>query len=180
MIQRLTHLAYNVQINTPSQFTKGPASLGELLDNIFKFLNYAIGVIGVIMIVYTGFLYITSLGNPQKTKQALQSIIYTAVGFAVAILARSISQFILPKVAGQTTLQGLVSEGLTTFLWVIGVSALIVMIVAGILYATSTGDPQKTRTAKDAILYAAIGLVVSLIAGAGITALNTFLTAGHL
>lgn len=179
-MKHLIKLAYNVQINTPAQFAKGPADLAALFDNIFKFLNYAIGLIGVGMIIYSGFLYITSLGNPQKTKQALQSIIYTAVGFVVAILARAITMFILPKVAGQTTIQGIVTEGIATFMWVIGIAALIVMIIAGILYATSTGDPQKTRTAKDAILYAAVGLVVSLIAGAGITALNTFFTAGHL
>jgi NAD/NADP transhydrogenase beta subunit len=179
-MNKFLKLAYDVQINPPGQLTKGPATLAALLDNIFKFLNYTIGVIGVIMIVFTGFLYITSLGNPQKTKQALQSIIYTAVGFTVAILARSIAEFILPKVAGATTVQGIVTEGITTFTWVIGIAALIVMIIAGILYVVSVGEPQKTKTAKDAILYSAIGLVVALIAGSGITALNTFLTTGHL
>lgn len=179
-MKHLLRLAYGVQINAPDQLTKGPVSLAALFDNIFKFLYYAIGLIGVVMIVYSGFLYITSLGNPQKTKQALQSIIYTAVGFTIAILARSIAQFILPKVAGQTSVQGLVTEGIATFTWVIGIAALIVMIIAGILYVVSVGEPQKTKTAKDAILYAAVGLVVALIAGSGITALNTFLTTGHL
>lgn len=164
----------------PNQLTQGPGTLAELLDNVFKFLTYLIGVIGIFSITYAGFQYVISVGNPQKTKNALMSIIYTAIGFAIAILARSLAEFVLPKVSNKSSVQQLITEGITTFTWVIGIAALIVMIIAGILYVVSVGEPQKTKTAKDAILYAAVGLVVALIAGAGITALNTFLTAGHL
>lgn len=44
------------------------------------------------------------------------------------------------------------------------VVAVIVIIIAGILYATSSGDPGKTTKAKNAILYAIIGLVVVIVA----------------
>lgn len=45
-----------------------------------------------------------------------------------------------------------------------GVACVIVIVVAGILYATSDGDSGKIKTAKDAILYAVIGLVVIMMA----------------
>ena len=180
VVHSLVAFADNGLINPPAQLTQGPASLNELLDNVFKFLTYLIGVIGVASITYAGFMYVISVGNPQKTKNALMSIIYTAIGFAVAIMARAFAEFVVPKVAGQSSVQGLISEGLVTFSWVIGIAALIIIIVSGILYAVSVGEPQKTKTAKDAILYAAVGLVISVIAGAGITALNTFLNTGHL
>lgn len=40
------------------------------------------------------------------------------------------------------------------------VIAVIVIIAAGLMYITSDGDPGKTSTAKNAIIYALIGLVI--------------------
>ena len=51
--------------------------------------------------------------------------------------------------------------------WVMGIIALvavIVIIIAGIQFMTSTGDPGKVKKAKDAILYAVIGLIVIIFA----------------
>ena len=49
---------------------------------------------------------------------------------------------------------------------VAAVIAVIVIIIAGILYATSSGDSAKIARAKNAILYSIIGLVVVIIASA--------------
>lgn len=45
-------------------------------------------------------------------------------------------------------------------LWVAGIIAVIVVIIAGINYSLSSGDPAKTASAKNAILYSVIGLVI--------------------
>ena len=45
-----------------------------------------------------------------------------------------------------------------------GIIAVIFIVVGGITYMTSTGDPGKTKKAKDTILYALIGLVVCAMA----------------
>ncbi len=47
---------------------------------------------------------------------------------------------------------------------ILGVISVIVIIVGGFFYITSQGDPGKISKAKSAILYAVIGLVVSLLA----------------
>lgn len=44
-----------------------------------------------------------------------------------------------------------------------GAISVLVVTVAGLSYVLSTGDPQKTARAKDAILYALIGLAVSIL-----------------
>ena len=44
--------------------------------------------------------------------------------------------------------------------WVAGVIAVIIVIIAGINYSLSAGDPAKTASAKNAILYSVIGLVI--------------------
>jgi hypothetical protein len=51
-------------------------------------------------------------------------------------------------------------------LFILGVAAVIVIIIGGLMYVVSAGDPGKAKTAKDTILYAVIGLVVALFAGA--------------
>ena len=45
-----------------------------------------------------------------------------------------------------------------------GAVAVIVIIIAGISYLLSNGDAQKAARAKDAILYAVIGLAVAVLA----------------
>lgn len=47
-----------------------------------------------------------------------------------------------------------------------GAIAVIIIIIGGIMYTTSSGDPQKTARAKDTILYACIGLLVVIMSGA--------------
>lgn len=46
-------------------------------------------------------------------------------------------------------------------LWAAGIIAVIVVIIAGINYSLSSGDPSKTASAKNAILYSVIGLVIA-------------------
>ena len=51
----------------------------------------------------------------------------------------------------------------TVYLWV-GIIAVIFIIIGGINYTMSQGDPGKVKKAKDTIMYAVIGLIVSLLA----------------
>lgn len=50
----------------------------------------------------------------------------------------------------------------TVFAWV-GTIAVIVVIIGGVFYIISQGDPGKVARAKNAILYALIGLIVTLL-----------------
>lgn len=49
-------------------------------------------------------------------------------------------------------------------LGVIGVVAVVMIIVGGIQYTTSSGDAGKVKKARDTIMYGVIGLVVALLA----------------
>ena len=46
----------------------------------------------------------------------------------------------------------------------VGIIAVIMIIIGGINYTMSQGDPAKTKKAKDTILYGVIGLIVSIAA----------------
>lgn len=47
---------------------------------------------------------------------------------------------------------------------ILGFIAVIVIIIAAIKFITSQGEPQKVANARNTIIYAAIGLVVSILA----------------
>lgn len=63
-----------------------------------------------------------------------------------------------------TDLMSLVTNILNAVFLVIGVIAVVVIIIGGVNYTTSQGDPSKVKKAKDTILYGIIGLIVSLLA----------------
>lgn len=49
-------------------------------------------------------------------------------------------------------------------LYVLGALAVIMIVVGGIRYVTSTGDASRVKAAKDTVMYAVIGLVVAILA----------------
>lgn len=55
---------------------------------------------------------------------------------------------------------------------VIGVAAVIVIIIGGLLFITSAGDSGKVARARSLILYAVVGIIVAALAGA----ITTFIT----
>ena len=57
-----------------------------------------------------------------------------------------------------------VQNVINIMLFIIGIIAVIVIVIAGIMYATSGGNAEQTKKAKDAILYAVIGIIVAVMA----------------
>lgn len=53
-----------------------------------------------------------------------------------------------------------------TLLLLVGVIAVLFLIIGGFQYITSSGNPEQVGKAKNTILYAIIGIVVTLIAWA--------------
>ncbi|MGK2896506.1 MAG: hypothetical protein ACSLEY_02820 [Candidatus Saccharimonadales bacterium] len=58
---------------------------------------------------------------------------------------------------------GFIKNLIRILLWAIGIISVIMIIVGGLLYVLSSGNPSNTKKAKDTILYAVIGLVVALL-----------------
>lgn len=62
--------------------------------------------------------------------------------------------------------QGKIDTVLNILFSIIGAAAVIMIVVGGLMYTTSGGNPDKAKKAKNIILYAIIGLVVALFATA--------------
>lgn len=52
---------------------------------------------------------------------------------------------------------------MTIIFQIAGAVALLVIVIAGLRYTFSQGDPSATAKAKNAIIYALVGLVISLL-----------------
>lgn len=70
-------------------------------QNLEKILQIVFGIIGavaVIFIIISALKFITAQGDPQALAKARQSIIYAAIGLAVAVTATVIVTLLLGKV----------------------------------------------------------------------------------
>lgn len=59
---------------------------------------------------------------------------------------------------------GVVRNIINVLIFLVGVIAVIMLIIGAIRYATSAGDANATKGAKDTILYAIVGIVVAFAA----------------
>ena len=72
-----------------------------------------------------------------------------------------------PSISGngnKNDLMGTINTIINVIIGVIGFVAVVVIILGGVQYTTSAGDPGKVKKAKDTILYGIIGLVVAILA----------------
>lgn len=72
----------------------------------------------------------------------------------------------LPQVDASS---GRLSTILQMFFAILAASALLVIVIAGLRYVNSSGDPGTMTKTKNTIIYAAVGLVVSMSAFAIVT-----------
>ena len=70
---------------------------GGLIKTVVNVLLWAVGILSVIMIIFSGFRYITSAGDASKTKSAQSTLIYSVVGLIVAIMAYAIVNMVINR-----------------------------------------------------------------------------------
>jgi len=63
-----------------------------------------------------------------------------------------------------TAVENVLRTGLNLFSAIIGIIAVVMIMVAGLKYITSQGEAAAVASAKNSIIYAAIGLVVVALA----------------
>ena len=59
---------------------------------------------------------------------------------------------------------GVFTQITNTVLYIVGIVSVIMLIYGGLRYVTSGGDSKKVTDAKNTILYAIIGLIISILA----------------
>ena len=84
---------------------KGKSIDGDngLIKTVVNILLWAVGILSVIMIIFSGFRYITSAGDAAKTKSAQSTLTYAVVGLIVAVFAWAIVNIVLDRIGVKTS-----------------------------------------------------------------------------
>lgn len=76
---------------------------GEISDVIIRVIRYVLGLVGVVlfaMLIYGGFMYMTSAGNEEQVKKAKNVLTYAIVGIVIIAMAFLITEFIIGALGG--------------------------------------------------------------------------------
>jgi hypothetical protein len=76
---------------------------GEISDVIIRIVQYVLGLVGVVlfaMLIYGGFMYMTSAGNEEQIKKAKNVLTYAIIGIVIIAMAFLITQFIIGALGG--------------------------------------------------------------------------------
>ena len=78
---------------------KGKSIDGDkgLIKTVVNVLLWVVGILSVIMIIFSGLRYITSAGDASKTKSAQSTLTYSVVGLIVAIMAYAIVNMVINR-----------------------------------------------------------------------------------
>lgn len=78
---------------------QGDPIAGEegLIYDAVQLISIVAGIVAVVMIMYSGFSYITAGGDNNKIQEAKKTLTWSIIGLIVIVLARSIILFVISK-----------------------------------------------------------------------------------
>ena len=88
----LMQLANTIQLDQPL-----PVTSTNLVANIIYIAFGVLGGLSFIVIVWAGMKYTLSSGDPAKTAEAKNQIMYAAIGIVVALSAEGIVKFVISR-----------------------------------------------------------------------------------
>ena len=69
--------------------------VGDIASKIVNVFSIIVGAAAIIMIIYSGFRYITSGGSSERIGSAKTTLIYAIIGLVVVALAQILVHFVL-------------------------------------------------------------------------------------
>ncbi len=159
-----------INITNPLDFD----TVEGLLNSILGFLQGIIAILSLIMIVIGSLIYMTAAGDDKKLGTGKMIITASLVGLALALAAPSFLKQIgeilgwgttdSSDVAGAKTILEILQTALNFLLSVVGIIAIIMLVVGGLMYLLSAGDEDRMKTGKTIVIYSLIGIAVALSA----------------
>ena len=138
--------------------------------NVLIDLFVIAGMAAVGFLIYGGYLYLRSGGDPNFAAKGKKTLTAALVGLAISVLANVIMRIITAVLtaagAGTENLNAQVDIG-AILGWVyaiMGIVAVIGIVFGAIVWTTSQGDPAKVKKGRDAVIYSIIGLFIVLMA----------------
>jgi preprotein translocase subunit SecG len=74
-----------------------PNSLSKAIAEIIKVVLGFLGVIFIVLILYAGFMWMTSAGNEEKISKAKKTMVAAIIGTAIVLAAYAITFFVIDQ-----------------------------------------------------------------------------------
>ena len=110
-------------------------------------------------ILTAGMLMVSLLG-------VFTPVVSAANGINICSEENENSVYCKNKDSGGDQVGGIIKTIVEVLLMAVGAISIIMTVIGGILFALSSGDAQKAAKARSTILYAVVGLIVSIFASA--------------
>ena len=110
-------------------------------------------------ILTAGMLMVSLLG-------VFTPVVSAANGINICSEENENSVYCKNKDSGGDQVGGIIKTIVEVLLMAVGAISIIMIVIGGILFALSSGDAQKAAKARSTILYAVVGLIVSVFASA--------------
>lgn len=152
----------------PSDAFKGEDNIRKnvwlIVLNIASSILGVVGYLAICFVIWGGYQYILARGDPGKVVRGKKTIVNALIGLVVCVLASTISGMIADIVnEGKASGNIFIAAMNHAFTWA-AIICVIVIVIGGIQYTISNGNPAGVQKAKQTIMYAAIGLAISLLA----------------
>lgn len=145
--------------------------------NIMFDLSLAVGIIAVGIVIYGGYLYMMSQGDPMRATRGKKTLTSAVIGVVIAMGASVLvntAKVILGITVnaegvegGSETLPATYLQDVFNWAYIAaGIVAVGFIIKNAVDYLISTGDPGKIQKATRGIIFSIVGLVVVLLAAA--------------
>ena len=153
-----------------------------IATNVLTDISVLASYLVLFYVMYGGFLYMSSSGDPGKAMSGKKTLIHAFIGLAIVISAYTIFSAIRIAIAGNSGFDNciglkdpnidancangtnIVANLISWLGGIAGVVSAIFILVGAWGYITAAGDPGKLQKAKQTILYAIIGLVIFALA----------------
>lgn len=141
--------------------------------NLIEMLLQAVAYAATGFLIWGGFKYIKSRGDPSRIQNAKDAITNAIIGLGVSLGSVAIVSFIGGAISGGTRngipVVGAGVGALATMMNnvvfpIAGAVAVIFIIIGGFQYVASNGDSGETKKARYTIIYSLVGLVFIVMA----------------
>lgn len=112
----------------------------------------------------------------KKKSQEVITKLMALVPIASADLTDAASQ--AKGVAKSADIAQLILKVINYAIIIIGVLAVLIFVYAGFLYLTAAGDQERIEKAKNTLLYAVVGVVVSVLGFVAVATVQRFIVQG--
>ena len=83
-------LGQQAQLPLPACVANGNCGLCDILDTVANIIRWILGIVGglaLVLMVWHGFGWISSMGNPETIKKSQQGLIHTVLGVVIVMVA---------------------------------------------------------------------------------------------